>query len=147
MGDRKWEVGHPTNIDWKFIEYPLEIHRRYIEHGNASKILEFPSKIHWNPQKIRNPKKIKPESMLNLAKILRKSAEMRWKCKIPRKLTENPAQIQRKVTVAAKYYKIQAKTTLRDPATMVGEGSGRGQGGVREGSRGGRGGVREACIL
>ena len=41
MGDRKWEVGHPTNIDRKFIEHPLEIHRRYIEHGNASKILEI----------------------------------------------------------------------------------------------------------
>ena len=91
MGDRKWEVGHPTNIDWKFIEYPLEIHRRYIENGNASNIHEIsvenplksienwkykenqarihakfcenPSKIRWNAMKMENPTKIKRKSI------------------------------------------------------------------------------------
>ena len=63
--------------------------------------------------------------MPNLAKIHRKFAKMQLKWKIQRKLSENPPQIQRKATVAAKCYKIQAKTTLRDPTTRV-EGGSRG---------------------
>ena len=46
IGNGKWDIyrtspEHPTNIDRKFIEHLLKIHRGYIENGNASNIHEI----------------------------------------------------------------------------------------------------------